>query len=94
MSAAQVCVWEVTVTTREVQKWHYNTHDVIVRIPLLVGEVWELGYGKPLQKFQCIEITSFFNGMHMGTGFSSEIFLAKDENDSYLLVKAKRYVTE
>lgn len=74
-------------------KWHYNTHTPILRIPTLVGQVWELGYspanGGTLRKFECVRATSNFDGTHMGQGYPPKIFLAKDETYHYLLIKEK-----
>ncbi len=69
-------------------EWSYSSHNIITRIPDLVGQVWELGYGVPLEKMECILAPSNFDGSHMGNGYGPELMLAKSDC-GYCLIDVK-----
>ena len=71
----------------EIQKWHYNTHKVVLRIPKLVGVNWAIGYGVNLHEFEAVPAYSNFDGSHMGSGNGPELMLALSECGYCLITK-------
>lgn len=72
-----------------IHPWHYNTSDVVTRIPNEIGFIWMMCYKVELRNLQCTPIVSFLNGCHSGNGMDTMLFLAKDENGNFLIVKNK-----
>jgi len=72
-----------------IKKWDYVQYNIITRIPNAVGRSWEEGYNIRLEKKECCEAPSNFDGCHMGNGSGFTKLLAKDENGNYLLLNNK-----
>jgi hypothetical protein len=64
----------------EKQDWNFKSHRVLTRIPVLVGQVWELYNSVKLKPFQCC-LACTPDVLHFGNAW-----LACD-NYGYLLIK-------
>lgn len=85
-------------TMVEIKKWHYNTHDVVLRIPSEIGLIWFWGYGvREPKPFECVKATTWFNGQTTMGKFNTmkrPIHLGMDEAGNFALIQEKRYVYE
>lgn len=63
----------------QIENWHYNTHQLVTRIPDEVGAFWEKCYGVKLEQFQCTPAPSNLNGSHTGRKWECDVYLAMSE---------------
>ena len=66
------------------QKWQYSTHRVVLRIPKLVGQVWELDCRTELGPLEATSPEGFLERAGVWP-----YFLAKDEAGNYCLIEER-----
>jgi hypothetical protein len=78
------------VPKMRVDTWNYSTHELLVKIPDVIGQMWCKGHSVTLDKFQCIPVILNFDGSYLGKARDQlDIFLGKADEYCLLLPRGK-----